>query len=179
MKILLTFIALIPSIIMAQEPPTVFQIEPVSNQEVRYEGNLNQGQKIEDLSWAWQSNNACFPATQYHKFTGNHVFFTGILPAYSESTVTVIPKDPEANFSLYAYEVGVNNDALPPNLASCIRCEADHKWDRSYAGKTQDHTRYVKYMVAITRPYRIVIGVVGAEELDEGDFTLVINTKGR
>lgn len=178
MKLLLTFFALIPSIIMAQGP-TVFEIEPVSNQEVSYEGNLNQGQKLEDLSWAWQSNNACFPATQYHKFTGNHVFFTGILPAYSESTVTVIPKDPEANFSLYAYEVGVDNDALPPNLASCIRCEADHKWDRSYAGKTQDHSRTVKYMVAITRPYRIVIGVVGAEELDEGEFTLVINTKGR
>ena len=93
--------------------------------------------------------------------------------------MTVIPKDPEANFSLYAYEVGVDNNALPPDLSSCIRCEADHKWDRNYVGKTQDHTRTVKYLVAITRPYRVVIGVVGAEELDEGDFTLVINTKGR
>ena len=162
---------------MAQEP-TIFQIEPVPNGEVTYEGNLNQGQKIEDLSWAWQSNNACFPATQYHKFTGNHVFFTGILPTRSETTVTVIPKDPEANFSIYAYEVGVDNDALPPNLSSCIRCEADHKWDRKWRGLTQDHSRTVKNLVSITRPYRVVIGVVGAEELDEGDFTLVVKTEG-
>ena len=178
MRTIILLTLLVPALGFAQGP-TVYEIEPVSNEVVGYEANLNQGQKIDDLSWAWQSNNACFPATQSQKFTGNHVFFTGIIPKYSEMTVRVVPKDPEANFSVYAYEVGVDNNSLPPDLTSCIRCEADHKWDRSWAGKTQDHTRVVKDLIAINKPYRVVIGVTGADGLSEGDFTLVVETKSR
>lgn len=38
-------------------------------------GNINQGKPMGDLSWAWKSNNACFPETQKNKFTGNHVLY--------------------------------------------------------------------------------------------------------
>ncbi len=163
----------------AQDQPTVYKVEPVPNQDVAYTGNLNQGIVLDDLSWAWSSQNACFPETQKQKFTGKHVFFTGIIPKYSEITVTVIPKDPNANFSVYAYEIGVNSNDLVPNLPRCIRCEADHKWDRPKRGKTQDHTRIVSDLVAINNPYRMVIGVTGADGLEEGEFTLVISTKSR
>ena len=47
---------------------------------------------MENLSWAWKSNNACFPETQKNKFTGNHVLYYTDLPAYSEMEVTVVPK---------------------------------------------------------------------------------------
>ena len=158
----------------------VFKIEAVPNQEVSYKGNLNQGKKLDDLTWAWNSSNACFPATQKTKFTGNHVFFTGLIPKYSEITVTVIPKDPNANFSVYAYEVGANNMSIVPDLPRCIRCEADHKRERNFVGKApQDHTRKVSNLVAINKPYRLVIGVTGADGLEEGEFTLVIATKSR
>ncbi len=162
-----------------QLPPVVFSIEPTPNQDVAYTGNLNQGTFINDLSWAWSSQNACFPETQVNKFTGKHLFFTGIIPKYSEVTVTVIPTDPNANFSVYAYEVGVNDIPIVPNLPSCIRCEADHKWDRPKRGKTQDHTRIVGNLVALNNPYRLIVGVTGAEGLDDGEFTLVISTKSR
>jgi len=157
----------------------VKSVEMVPNKVVQVEGNLSEGQVISDLSFAWNSSVACFPATQSQKFTGNQVFYQSIIPKYSELEVTVIPADPKANFSIYAYEVGVGNDALVPDLPSCIRCEADHKWDRPWKGKTQDHTRTVKNLVAINRPYKVVVAVVGAEGLSEGDFKLQFNLKSR
>jgi hypothetical protein len=68
---------------------------------------------------------------------------------------------------------------MVPDLRSCIRCEANHKWDRKKRGKTQDHTRTVNGLTALNSPFRIIIGVVGAEGLEEGEFTLVISTKSR
>lgn len=160
--------------------PKVYSIEPVPNQDVAYTGNLSEGTSITDLSWAWNSSIACFPETQKRKFTGNHLFFTGVIPKYSEMTVTVIPKDPTQNFSVYAYEVGVNNMDIVPNLTRCIRCEADHFRERDFVGKPpQDHTRVVGNLVAINRPYRVVIGVTGADGLSEGEFTLQISMKTR
>lgn len=141
-------------------------------------GNLNQGAPMTDLSWAWSSNNACFPETQKQKFTGNHVLYYTDLASYSEMEITVVPKDPEANFSIYAYQVGtVSENKLVPNLSSCTRCEADHKWDYKKRGKTQDHTRTVKDILALANPFQVVIGVVGADGLAEGEYELHIKLK--
>ncbi len=160
--------------------PQIYAIEPVPNNEVAYTGDLSEGIVLDDLSWAWDSSIACFPETQRSKFTGKHLFFTGIIPKYSEMTVTVVPDDPTANFSIYAYEIGVNNTDLVPNLSSCIRCEADHKRERNFVGKEpQNHTRTVSNLVAINREYRVVIGVTGADGLEEGTFTLIVATKSR
>lgn len=178
MKSLLTVLLILPLFLNAQ--PTVYSIEPAPNQEVAYTGNLSEGIFLEDLSWAWNSSNACFPETQKTKFTGKHIFFTGIIPKYSEMKVTVVPKDPSQNFSIYAYEIGVNSNDLVPNLPRCIRCEADHKRERNFSGKApQDHTRIVTDLVAINNPYRVVIGVTGADGLADGEFTLVVETKTR
>lgn len=178
MKYLIIILALIPMFTNAQ--PKVYAIEPAPNQEVAYTGELSEGTILDDLSWAWNSSNACFPETQKSKFTGKHLFFTGIIPKYSEMTVTVVPDDPNANFSVYAYEIGANNNSLVPDLPRCIRCEADHKHERSFVGKPpQNHTRTVSNLVAINNPYRVVIGVTGADGLSEGAFTLVIATKSR
>ena len=158
----------------------IYTIDTPSNQTTEFEGNLNTGHFIEDLSWAWNSSVACFPETQAKKFTGKHVFYIADLPKYSEMEVTVIPDDEQASFSIYAYEVGtVTDDNLVPNLMSCIRCEADHKWDRHYVGKTQDHTRTVSNLVAINNPYQVLIAVVGAEGLADGAFRLHVNLKTR
>ncbi len=165
---------------MNAQQPKVYSIEPVPNQEVSYVGNLNEGTEMNDLSWAWNSSVACFPETQKSKFTGKHLFFTGIIPKYSEMTVTVIPNDPTKNMSIYAYEIGVNNTSLVPNLTQCIRCEADHFQERDFVGRPpQDHTRTVGDLIAINRPYRVVIGVTGAEGLEEGDFVLKVSMKTR
>ncbi|MBC8753304.1 hypothetical protein H2O64_01390 [Kordia sp. YSTF-M3] len=148
-----------------------------ANSTVSYQGNLADGEKISDLSWAANSSVACFPATQNQKFTGNHVLYATTIPKRSEMFIKVIPKNKKHNLSLYAYEVGLTNEQLPPNLSSCVTCEADYKWDRKWRGKTQDHTRNVR-LNAINNPYKVVIGVVGAEGLTESDFTLEIKLIG-
>lgn len=148
-----------------------------ANSTISYQGNLSEGQQISDLSWAANSSVACFPATQNQKFSGNHVLYSTMIPKRSEMFIKIIPKNKKQNFSLYAYQVGLNNEQLPPNLNSCISCEADYKWDRKWKGKTQDHTRQVR-LNAINHSYKIIIGVVGAEGLMEGDFTLEIKLNG-
>ncbi len=158
----------------------IISVEAIPNQVVEIEGNLDEGEKMETLRWAWNSSVACFPETQAKKFTGHHVLYVLDLPKYSELEVTVIPNDESANFSIYAYEIGqLSEDNLVPNLSSCIRCEADYKWDYKYKGKTQDHTRTVKNLIAINNPYQVVIGVVGAEDLTEGEFKLQLKLKTR
>ncbi len=161
------------------QQPVVYKVEPKPNQDVAYEGDLSQGVFLDDLSWAWSSQNACFPATVKNKFNGKHLFFTGIIPKYSEITVTVIPEDKNADFSVYAYVIGENSNHLVPDLPRSIRCVSDYNRERPIRGKMQDHTRKVDNLVALNRPYRFVIGVTGADGLAEGKFTIVLSTKSR
>lgn len=155
-------------------------IQLKKNDVVEVKGDLSTGALMDNLRWAWNSSVACFPETQSKKFTGNHVLYSFDLPSYSEVEITVEPDDKNANFSLYAYVVGqVNDNNIVPNLSSCIRCEADHKWDYKRRGKVQDHTRTVKDILAIRNPYQVVVGVVGAEGLAEGTFSLRIKSSNR
>ncbi len=156
-----------------QKPLKMYSAKSEKGKTLAYKGDLAEGVKIHDLSWASNSSNACFPATQNKKFTGNHIIFVTEIPAYSKMEITVVPEDKNANMSIYAYMVGINSNAMVPNLSSCITCEADHKWDYKKRGKTQDHTRTVN-LNATTRAYKVVIGVAGAEGLDKGSFVLKI-----
>jgi hypothetical protein len=177
-KRLLLFFLFVTTFAQAQFPEGVNTIEPAPNQITTFEGNLSNGKKIEDLSWAEKSSVACFPGTQNAKFRGNHVLHGFVIPAYSEVTVTVEPKDKQADFSLYGYQVGTTNYSVVPNLSSCVSCEADHKWDYNKKNQTQDHTRSIKFN-AIGNSYNIFIGVTGNNGLSEGDYTLSINLKTR
>jgi hypothetical protein len=155
-------------------------IEVQTNAITEVTGNLSEGAIMDDLSWAWSSQNACFPETRVDRFTGSHVLYSCDLPKYSEYVITVIPDDKTANFSLYAYQVGlVGADNTVPKLPSCIRCEAAFKWAFKRRGQTQDHTRTVKDILAINNPYQVVIGVVGAEGLASGGYTLRITAKSK
>ncbi len=163
----------------AQTPDTPLHwLEINKNEITSVNGNLSEGQFMPDLSWAWNSAVACFPETQASKFTGRHVLYALDLPAYTELEIDLIPADKKANFSLYAYEVGtISESNTVPNLSQCIRCEADNKWDYKVKGKTQDHTRHVKYILAKANPYQVIIGVTGADKLSEGAFTLQVKAK--
>ncbi len=164
---------------LGQKAIVVIPVETAKNKVSTVKGNLKDGVIIHDLSWASTSSNACFPGTQNQKFRGNHVFYSATLPDNSEMEVTLIPDDKNADFSLYAYQVGTNNNNLPPNLPNCISCEADFKWDRPKAGKKQDHTRIVSNLTSIGNSYKIIIGVVGANGLTTGSYTLNIGVKDR
>lgn len=159
-----------------QKKLKMYSAKSEKGKTLAYKGNLADGVKIHDLSWASNSSVACFPATQNKKFNGNHIIYVTEIPKHSKMEITVVPNDKKANMSIYAYMVGTNSTAMVPNLNSCVTCEAEHKWDYPKKNKTQDHTRTV-YLNAINNPYKVVIGIAGADGLTVGDFVIKIKTE--
>ena len=159
------------TLVMAGWPAHVTPVAIEKGKTVTVAGALEKGIAMPDLSWASSSANACFPGTQNLKFRGNHVLFATVLPVRSILTIKVIPDDPAVDLSIYAYSIGTDNYSVVPALASCVSCEAEHKWDRPKRGKTQDHTRSVE-LNAIGSPYNVVVGVAGANGLATGSFKL-------
>ena len=156
--------------------PKIWSVETVAGKTATVTGSLRDGAQLSDYSWAWNSSNACFPATQKAKFTGNHVFFLTKLPPHSILTVTVRPKDKSKNLSIYGYQIAPDKTTLPEDLQSCVTCEAEHKWDYPKRGKTQDESRTITFN-ATTNSYNIMIGVTGADGLTDADFTLSFTLK--
>ncbi len=169
--ILLITIASVSSLAFSQSSPK--HINSLPNKEVTVTGKLEDGKIINDLSWAWNSSVACFPATQQKSFNGNHVLFETILPKRAIMTITLIPKDPNSKMSVYGYSVGVNSNVVVPKLYSCVSCEVDN----NQMGKDKDNTRSIR-LNAINNPYKVYIGVVGENGLQKGDFTLTIKLEG-
>ena len=166
-------ILMISTGLMAQK---TWKVPETPNKAMLYKGDLAEGAVIEDLSWASTSSNACWPATENTYFRGNHVFYVTTIPPKAELTVTVIPDDKNANMSIYGFQMGLNTTEMPPNIASCVTCESERKWDRPKAGKTQDHTRSI-WFNSTTESYRIVIGVAGADGLKTGTFKVKFDLK--
>ncbi len=158
-------------------PADVKLIASKSNETVAATGDLASGKPMEDLSWASSSSNACFPATQNSKFRGNHVLFATTIPARSIVTVSVTPENDSTDLSLYAYMMGADSFDLVPDLARCITCEADHKWDRPWKGKVQTSERHVEFQNPTQNTYNIVIGVSGPAASTSGKFKVEVKTK--
>ncbi len=147
-------------------------------------GNIKNGQMLSSLRWAEQSNVACFPGTRFEMFNGNHVFYRVTLPAASAMTVTVTPKN-NAQTSVYALRQGSRtaDQTVPTNASSAISCEASYPiYANLPGGRTvrnkDDGTRKIEY-ISVGSPYSVLIGVAGAKQLTEGDFTLKIEIKSR
>ncbi|MEZ4984676.1 MAG: hypothetical protein R2795_06525 [Saprospiraceae bacterium] len=151
-----------------------------AGQSVALKGDLSEGKPMEDISWAWNSAVACFPATASGFYQGHHVLFMADIPTYSELTITLTPDDKNASFGLYAYQVGqLDTSNLVPNLNSCIRCEADPATSLSVGKPRTTNVRQVDQILAINKPYQCVIGIVGPEGWTEGGFSLKIDVKNR
>lgn len=164
--------------VSAQDSPPIYDIVTEPGKSLSWELNLEKGGPMKYLDWAWMSNNACFPETQKMYFTGNHLLLRTEIPAYSTMVIRLIPQDVKENFSLYAYSGG--HGSLPPNLSSCVSCEADSRPERRIIGRERpDHERRVE-LRAVRNPYPITIGIAGAEGLTEGYFTVEVTiTKNR
>jgi hypothetical protein len=91
--------------------------------------------------------------------------------------VTIVPKDPNVNLSGYAYAVAPGKIVLPPDVASCVSCEAEAKWDRPKRGKTQDHTRVLPRVTAVGNPYSVLIAVTAPKEVTAGEFEVKVEIK--
>lgn len=159
-----------------QKPLKMYTAKSEKGKILTFAGDLSEGVIIHDLSWASKKSVSCFQAKQNDKFNGNHIIYITEIPAHYEMKIEVIPDNKNANFSLWAFIVGKNNDDMVPNLTSCIKCESDYKWDYPQKGEKQDHRRYVKFK-ASNYSYKVIIGVVGANELTSGKYKLKISLK--
>jgi hypothetical protein len=155
---------------------TKLKLHTARDQVVSVSGKIEDGVAMPDLSWAANSSMACFPATQFAKFQAKHVMFATIIPTRSTMIIKVIPKDPNVDLSLWAYSIGTTDYSVPPGVPRAVSCEADHKWDRPFAGKTQDHTRSVE-LRAIQNSYNILIGVSGPASTTTAAFDLEVLVK--
>lgn len=167
-------IMIFPFAAKAQWPSTVTEIDMGEKDSIVVQGDLAKGAKMADLSWAWSSSNACFPATQSSKFKGNHVFFAVTMPTQCEMKISVTPDDANADLSIYAYRIGAAEYYLVPDLGSCITCEADHKWDGNWKGKVQTSERRVSMQNPGKEMYNILIGVSGPAAATSGTFKLKV-----
>jgi hypothetical protein len=174
-KRLLLLISLLSCTLFYARGQQAITLSAYPDSTISVKGELASGQHMARLQWAWDSQNACFVSSQQHKFTGHHMLYRAQLPPRAELFIKVIPANKQDNFSLYAYSGA--GDYLPPELPYCTSCEADYKWDYKYAGKTQDHTRQVS-LRAVNNPLPVTIGVVGAEGLSQGAFTLELRMEG-
>ncbi len=161
----------------AGDPPKwatgVTNVAAVSGTVVEVKGNLSAGKTI-SLPWAAKSSVACFPATEFDNFKGNHVFYGLQLPKESVVTITAVPDDPKTDINLYALQLGATDfSRVPPNIPSATTCEAsyDQKTD-SNPGVTEKVT-----LNATTNPYNVVIGVAGPKGVLTGGFTLKVELK--
>lgn len=161
----------------AQWPAEVTVVTLKANDSVLVNGDLSTGKLMDDLSWAANSSNACFPATQNLKFMGNHVFYAVQMPARSIITISVTPTDANGNLSMYGYMIGSNEYRLVPNLPSCVTCEADHKWDRPWKGKVQTSERSIEFQNPTQNTYNILIGITAPKDVLTGAFTVKLKLK--
>ncbi len=142
------------------------------------EGNLSAGATM-PLEWAANSSVACFPATRFIEFEGNHLLYRVQIPARSVMTITVKPKSKKTRVNLYALRLGIQNGATPPDIQRAISCEASYP---IYVGKpflkAPSQPQSVE-ISSVNKPYNIVIGVAGAQGFTEGDFELHIEVKSR
>ena len=153
-------------------------LEARPGETLTYDHRLNDGAPFPSLDWAWSAQNACFVEPRAPFFTGNKVFFRTEIPTYSTMVIRLTPKDKRQNMSLLAYSGG--HGALPPELYSCVSCEADFQQERQNISRPKNSHRRQVELRAVNRSYPITIAVVGANGLTEGDFTVEITvTKNR
>jgi len=146
------------------------------------EGNIKSGKKI-PLGWAELSNVACFPATRFEQFDGNHVFYRVPMAARSSLNITMTPKD-NAAINLYALRQAASGDQpVPPNVTAAISAEASYpKYVKINSTKKilnkDDGVRKIEF-TSVDTPYSILIGVAGANGLTEGGFKLDVEQTAR
>ncbi len=174
MKQLLFVLALVllPCILFAQDES--FDVKDLDTQpETILTGNLETG-KTMPLEWAGSSSVACFPATRFREYTGNHLLYRIQMPPKAKIKVSVTPKNKKHRINLYALRLGENNYDTPPEIFKAISCEASYP---IYAGKPNFKAPSKEQsieLVSIKKSYNILIGVAGAEGVTAGDFDLKI-----
>lgn len=155
-----------------EEPtPVLTKLTELPDGDQTFKGNLSTGEILNDLSWAWNSSMACFVEPGKSWFTGNHVFYQIDLPSNSTIDIYLNSTNSSDDIALYAYSKGAGDKTIPPNISSCVSCEASPSNSTPIPGE-----KHV-YLNAVNNPYSIIIGVAGGSGLTTGEFTITIDVE--
>ncbi|MBT9559244.1 MAG: hypothetical protein IV100_24635, partial [Myxococcales bacterium] len=133
--------------------------------------NLSAG-ACTSLDFAWDSSNACFPATQSDLFEGNHLFYALSAPVPASKTVTIeITPGPQADLALYGYRTSSTSYYVPPYVPSTVDCE--------YSAATGKGVKETIVFPASggTNPYNVFFGVAGASGVTGGNVTVNVTVQ--
>ncbi len=152
-----------------QQALTVYDIKVKANKTLTYNGDLAQGIKILDLSWATKKNVNCFSEMYNEKFSGNQIVYSAQIPANYVMSVLAIPLQKETKLSLWTLQLPPTSTEIIPFSDSCMDCFADYKL-------SENKTRAIEFE-ASPKPYKAVIGVAGNNGVAKGLFELKITLK--
>ena len=109
----------LPGATYSKWPQTVKAID-ASSGSASVTGDLAEGSCV-DLAWASSSQTACFPATKFEHFEGNHVMYRLADPMPPNSTVTIkVTPDAGIDANLYGYQIGASSIYVPPAVPTAI-----------------------------------------------------------
>ncbi len=159
-------------------PGNVTLVDRDGNGEATLEGDLADG-RCSALEWAQSGQVACFPATRFNYFEGNHVFYalSEPLAPRSEMSITVTP-NPGVDVSLYGYQVGETRYPVPPAVTRTVSCEASYPLGGLF-GETNpgepETIRFANYHE--TTSYNIFWAVSGTDmDGDSGGYTIEVQS---
>jgi hypothetical protein len=142
-------------------PSNVNLVSIEAGQPLKISGDLEQGEKVCPLDWAWSSGFACFPETKKVHFEGNHVFyaFDKPVPPKSVLNITVTP-DPGVDVNIYGTRDGINDFYTPPFYTTGAQCEASYHIDLADA-PNPGQPQTIQFMNPGNNPYNIFFAVAG------------------
>ena len=120
-------------------------------------GDLAAGE-CTNLGFASRSSVACFPATQFDNFEGNHVRYAvdEPLPPNSEMWIRVTP-DAGVDVNLWGTQTGVTNFPVAPNINSVLACEASYPYGDPNPGEVEE----IYFTNPTENSYNIAFAVAG------------------
>ncbi|MFT6398136.1 MAG: hypothetical protein ACJAYU_002891 [Bradymonadia bacterium] len=123
-----------------------------------YEGNLSSGQ-CTNVDFAEDSANACFPATIFDQFTGNHVFYAldPPLPGNHDVTISV---NGDASISVWGYQTSTSIFQVPPMVANVGICEYGLATNRPD----------IEFRNPEDSPQNVFFAVAGAQDVTSGAY---------
>ncbi len=154
-------------------PTNVGYIRAVKGSTVSIKGNLKNGQLMEDLEWAESSSMACWVGIRNVEFEGNHLGYWIDLPKKSIVKITVTPTSSKTRINLYGYS-GYDFIKIPPYVSRCTSCEASFPEWIGQPNLSEPAKPQTIEFNATTIRNRVYIGVAGARNVLDGEFTLTI-----
>ncbi|MFT7519667.1 MAG: hypothetical protein ACI9MC_001809 [Kiritimatiellia bacterium] len=131
-----------------------------------WEGNLSDGVVLDDLEFL--EDHYCVPGTENENFNGAHVYYTYEQDAAVQVWVQVNPKAGVDVSLLVSQAPGGTSGTGWQDVVDPCEVSADLSRDNNPGEKES-----VK-MTSLDRPYHLIIGIIGAQREDEGEFEVEI-----